>query len=81
VAAHVETFAQRLGSYPDWPELDEMDACVIPAVPESDRPAETDDPGKATADALLSAVRRGMASLLDGTTGAPSASTSPDKAA
>lgn len=42
VAAHVEVFAQRLGSYPQWPELEELDACVACPVPETDRPAEAD---------------------------------------
>ena len=42
VAAHVGVFAQRLGSYPQWPELEELDACVACPVPETDRPAEAD---------------------------------------
>jgi glutathione-regulated potassium-efflux system ancillary protein KefF len=42
VAAHVDVFAQRLGSYPQWPELEELDACVACPVPEADRPAEAD---------------------------------------
>jgi glutathione-regulated potassium-efflux system ancillary protein KefF len=36
---HIQTLAQRLQSYPDWPELDEMDACPTCDVPTRDRPA------------------------------------------
>jgi len=42
VKAHVEVFKQRLQSYPHWPELDEIDACVMPDVPQSDRPSDED---------------------------------------
>jgi len=42
IAAHASTFAQRLASYPDWPELGELDACVQPDVPASARPIEDD---------------------------------------
>jgi glutathione-regulated potassium-efflux system ancillary protein KefF len=38
VRKHADVFAQRLGSYPDWPELDELGACPIVDVPTSDRP-------------------------------------------
>ncbi|HZY19883.1 MAG TPA: NAD(P)H-dependent oxidoreductase [Ramlibacter sp.] len=37
---HAGVFAQRLASYPHWPELDELDACPACEVPETDRPAE-----------------------------------------
>lgn len=63
VAAHVEVFAQRLGSYPQWPELEELDVCVACPVPETDRPAEPDDMGKAAAAAFHSATARGLASM------------------
>ena len=39
--AHVDTFSQRLASYPDWPEIDDLDpspACVVPV---QDRPPIT----------------------------------------
>lgn len=39
VQQHVETFRQRLASYPAWPELDELEQCVECAVPETARPA------------------------------------------
>lgn len=42
VAAHAATFAERLGSYPHWPELDLIEPCVMPQVPASARPAEDD---------------------------------------
>ena len=35
---HAETFAQRLTSYPDWPELGELENCPSCAVPIQDRP-------------------------------------------
>lgn len=40
--AHAATFADRLARYPDWPELDEIEACEMPSVPASARPPETD---------------------------------------
>jgi glutathione-regulated potassium-efflux system ancillary protein KefF len=36
--AHCEVFRQRLASYPDWPELEELGACPIVDVPTTDRP-------------------------------------------
>jgi len=38
VQAHVQVFRQRLESYPDWPELEDLGACPITDVPASDRP-------------------------------------------
>lgn len=38
VQAHAQLFGQRLASYPDWPELDEVGACPIVDVPATDRP-------------------------------------------
>ncbi len=38
IAAHAALFAERLTSYPDWPELDELAACEQPEVPQSARP-------------------------------------------
>lgn len=40
IAAHAALFAERLASYPDWPELDEMAVCEQPPVPHSARPAD-----------------------------------------
>jgi len=40
--AHVAVFAERLGSYPDWPELAELEPEAECAVPASDRPSEND---------------------------------------
>jgi glutathione-regulated potassium-efflux system ancillary protein KefF len=39
VDQHVETFAARLASYPDWPELEGLPACPACDVPPDDRPA------------------------------------------
>jgi glutathione-regulated potassium-efflux system ancillary protein KefF len=40
VAQHVETFRQRLQTYPDWPELDDLEQCAACVVPMRDRPTE-----------------------------------------
>ncbi len=37
VARHVEMLRQRLASYPDWPELADLDECPACEVPRSDR--------------------------------------------
>jgi len=39
LAAHAEVFAQRLGSWPDWPEMSELGACEVLEVGSQDRPA------------------------------------------
>lgn len=44
VAAHVAMFAERLRSYPEWPELEDLPACVACEVPEGDRPADDAEP-------------------------------------
>jgi glutathione-regulated potassium-efflux system ancillary protein KefF len=36
--AHFDVFRNRLASYPDWPELEELGACPIVDVPTTDRP-------------------------------------------
>jgi glutathione-regulated potassium-efflux system ancillary protein KefF len=36
--AHSDVFRNRLASYPDWPELEELGACPIVDVPTTDRP-------------------------------------------
>jgi glutathione-regulated potassium-efflux system ancillary protein KefF len=43
VAQHVKTFAERLQSYPDWPELDDLAQCAACVVPMKDRPMEEQD--------------------------------------
>ena len=40
VARHVETFRQRLQSYPEWPELENLEQCAACVVPMRDRPVE-----------------------------------------
>lgn len=40
VTDHIETFRQRLQSYPHWPELDELDSCPGCDVPAADRPGD-----------------------------------------
>lgn len=37
LAQHLETFRQRLQSYPDWPEMDELEQCAACVVPIKDR--------------------------------------------
>ena len=41
VMAHVEVFRERLQSYPDWPEMDDLEQCAACVVPIKDRPADT----------------------------------------
>jgi glutathione-regulated potassium-efflux system ancillary protein KefF len=38
VEAHAQVFAERLRSYPDWPEIDEIEPCLVREVPSADRP-------------------------------------------
>ena len=38
IDAHIEVFRNRLASYPDWPELEELGACPVVDVPTTDRP-------------------------------------------
>ena len=40
VIGHIATFSQRLGSYPDWPEMDDLEQCAACVVPMKDRPVE-----------------------------------------
>ncbi|MDB5749736.1 MAG: dehydrogenase [Ramlibacter sp.] len=46
IEAHAETFGQRLASYPDWPELDDLPACPACDVPAADRPPVHDQAGR-----------------------------------
>jgi len=41
VQQHVATFGERLQSYPNWPELDDLESCPLCEVPAADRPEET----------------------------------------
>jgi glutathione-regulated potassium-efflux system ancillary protein KefF len=38
VARHVTVFAERLRSYPEWPELETLEQCPACDVPQTDRP-------------------------------------------
>jgi len=40
LAAHAETYVQRLADYPAWPEIDLVEDCVECAVPPSARPTD-----------------------------------------
>ena len=40
LAAHVQTFVDRLASYPDWPEIAELEPVEACDVPQDARPAE-----------------------------------------
>lgn len=40
LAAHVQTFVERLSSYPDWPEIAELEPIEACDVPQDARPAE-----------------------------------------
>ena len=41
IAEHAETYAQRLQSYPAWPEIDSLGPCPTCVVPDTARPLET----------------------------------------
>ena len=43
VTGHVETFRERLQSYPDWPEMDDIEQCPTCVVPQQDRPQHEAD--------------------------------------
>ncbi len=45
IDAHARVFRQRLESYPEWPELEELGACPITDVPAADRPAVHSEAG------------------------------------
>ncbi|MEO8389993.1 NAD(P)H-dependent oxidoreductase [Polaromonas sp.] len=47
VVDHIEVFRQRLQSYPDWPELDDLEQCAACVVPMKDRlvPEPATSPG------------------------------------
>ena len=40
LAAHAQLYAQRLASYPAWPEIDTLEPCAPCAVPADARPAD-----------------------------------------
>ena len=40
VTRHIETFAHRLQSYPNWPEMDDLEQCPACVVPMKDRPVD-----------------------------------------
>jgi glutathione-regulated potassium-efflux system ancillary protein KefF len=62
VHTHVQTFAERLRSFPNWPEIDELGACPACVVPATDRPREDDD-ASAASRAFGKLLRSGAASL------------------
>ena len=41
IAAHAQLYAERLASWPDWPELADLPACEACVVPSGERPAES----------------------------------------
>jgi glutathione-regulated potassium-efflux system ancillary protein KefF len=51
VAAHVDVFRQRLGSYPQWPELTDLEDCPACEVPPDDRPSEGASPAELASQA------------------------------
>ena len=54
VLSHVAVFAERLRTYPAWPELAGLDACPACDVPATDRPQELSNAGPSqSAKALL----------------------------
>ncbi|MEO7150531.1 MAG: NAD(P)H-dependent oxidoreductase [Burkholderiaceae bacterium] len=53
IAAHADTFAQRLASYPQWDELALLDECPACEVPSTARPAAESAHATAGAEASL----------------------------
>lgn len=51
LAAHIDTFVDRLTTYPEWPEMDEIEPCPRCIVPGTDRPHEDEQESPATEDA------------------------------
>ena len=49
LVAHKKTYAERLASYPRWPEIDSVPDCADCEVPSTARPAETAEAAKAAA--------------------------------
>jgi glutathione-regulated potassium-efflux system ancillary protein KefF len=43
LAAHIDVFRQRLSSYPDWPEMEDIPECAACEVPATDRPLEHEE--------------------------------------
>jgi glutathione-regulated potassium-efflux system ancillary protein KefF len=43
VQSHVQTFSERLSSFPNWPEIDALGDCPTCVVPPTDRPQEDED--------------------------------------
>jgi glutathione-regulated potassium-efflux system ancillary protein KefF len=43
LAAHIEVFRQRLSTYPDWPEMEDIPECAACEVPATDRPLEHEE--------------------------------------
>ncbi len=64
VRSHVQTFAERLGSFPNWPEIDELGDCPTCVVPPTDRPQEDED-AASTARAIDAMMKGGKAALED----------------
>ena len=44
VSRHIATFSQRLDSYPDWPEMADLEQCAACVVPMKDRPTAQEMP-------------------------------------
>jgi glutathione-regulated potassium-efflux system ancillary protein KefF len=40
VEAHTNVFRERLATYPQWPEMADLESCVACPVPSTDRPTE-----------------------------------------
>ncbi len=54
VKQHVATFGEHLASYPNWPELENLETCPACEVPDQDRPHES-EPGTHKLDAWAAA--------------------------
>lgn len=43
VEAHTAVFRERLASYPQWPEMEDLQSCIACPVPTTDRPAAEEE--------------------------------------
>ena len=75
VTAHAQVYAQRLASYPHWPELDDLADCIECQVPTDTRPADPDAPAASTGQGKGAATPAAAAAAAADTAAATSATT------
>ncbi len=58
VAAHATVYAERLASYPGWPEMEDLESCTACEVPRSERPIEVAEAAGGVEQAMASAPHK-----------------------